>query len=639
MRTCARKISLAICLGVLISLPKISLGEVTEKHREITKRVMERLLSVMEKPDGWEVWPPEYEVIDPGFANAFAMYYTKDGVDIPRIEVTVTTIEEIAEFDEEALAFTLGHELGHLYHRHSHQDLEFQKKFGKKLRVIYMATQREFEHEADLFGMQLAFKAGYTRRGLMKDLKGWRGDQTPYCRFEGLQYNHPTWEDRTAYLVSDEQEKALWRSLSSFQTGVLFLENQHYPHAAVCFEEVTTEFPECYEAWANLGYALLMQYCDLLDADDIRSFDVGHLVVGGFYRRPDSLEPGPVRGVNDDLWYEAVGAFREALRLKERLRLHDPMLIVQANLAVAYLVHPAGKDVGNAERWFDSVFTALEDEELAKTLDPLVHASILINSGSARGFKPELIVETLKLLARAKTVRGYGEAVVAMESALQFNQARTLLAQKTPGKEQAALNLFEKYLDGMTSASSYWPIAYHDYVRMAKAVGVEPKTEHEFRKPGIHDWRPVTSVELKDGTVIGLSQSIKKLEEDLGPADVVIPVVEGTNLKYYKYNELGITVLATREVLAVILSGEAAPGLSIQRPGLGGDEVEIALGMRSGEIEKLFGDDWEYEFVKLFDVQQTHALYRDLGLAVQYDDGKVKELVITVVPLNKRNGH
>lgn len=626
-------ICLSICLTVMFCSPATSMGEITDQHRELTKKVMDRLLAVMEQPDGWEVWPPEYEVIDPGFANAFAMFRIEDGKEIPMIKVTVTTIEEIAQFDEETLAFTLGHELGHIFYRHSHQKVDFLEKYDDDLQVVYMATQREQEYEADLYGMQLAFKAGYTRRGLVKDLQGWRNHSVPYCRYEGLKLSHPAWEDRAQYLFEDDNSQALWKSLSAFQTGVLFLENQHYPHAEVCFREVTTQFPNCHEAWANLGYALLMQYCDAFDADDIRNFDIGHLVVGGFYRRPNSLEP-PVRGVNEELWFEAVGAFREALRLKERLRLEDPMLLVKANLAVAYLVHPGGKDVGQAERWFDLVFQALEDEDLAKTLDPLVHASILINSGSARGFEDELIVSTLKLLAQAKTVRGNGEAVVAMESALRFNQARNLTATTDPRKQQAALKLFEQYLDGMTSASSYWPIAYNEYVQMAKAVGVAPKPKGEFRKPGVKDWRPVTTVDLPNGVTIGLSQSFEQLQAALGPADTEIPVVEGTNLKYYKYNKLGITVLATREVLAVIFDSEAAPPITVQRPGLGGEIVQVSLGMPTEQIYKLFGDEWDLELVHLFDSDTLYTLYRELGLAVRYKDGRASKLVVTAYPLN-----
>ena len=66
---------------------------------------------------------------------------------------------------------------------------------------------------------------------------------------------------------------------------------EQYDSAEQCFKEVTKVFPGCPEAWANLGYTKLMEYCDKLDADDLRRLDVGHLVIGGFYRTPGSLKP------------------------------------------------------------------------------------------------------------------------------------------------------------------------------------------------------------------------------------------------------------------------------------------------------------------------------------------------------------
>ncbi|TWT57511.1 Peptidase family M48 [Thalassoglobus neptunius] len=624
---------IACCAALVFSLgERAAHAEVTERHEKVVNEVFQRLLAVMETPDGWEVWPPEVTVVDKGFANAFAGFRTEDGVDVPYVEITVTTVEEIADYDPDTLAFTLGHELGHLFFDHNHQSVEFREKFGDKLQTIRLACNREQELEADLFGMQLAFKAGYSRQGLIKDLHAWRENTTPYCRFEGLSVNHPTWEDRATFLFDDERQKSLWRSLSSFQTGVMFLENQHHLHAQVCFENVTVEFPECYEAWANLGYSLLMQYCDGLDAEDLKNFNIGHLVVGGFYRRPGSLEP-TVRGVDPDLWFEAVGAFREALRLKERLGLKDDLLMVKANLAVAYLIHPAGKDVGQAEQWFDEVFTALRNNPEDSQLDPLVHASILINSGSARGFDSDLVVQTLGLLAEAKTKRGNDLVAEALETALQFNQARALTTSGDPANQLTALALFEKYLDGMTSASSWWPIAYEQYVQLSEAVGKAPKKESEFKQLGIKDWRPITAVELADGKTIGLSQPLNEVLKTLGPADVEIPVIEGKNIKYYKYEDLGITILATREVLAVILDSEKAPAVKIQRPGLGGDDATLEMGMNRGVLEGLLGSDWDVEITNLFQLDELHQLYRDLGLAVQFEDGVVSELVISVVPL------
>lgn len=625
----------SLCVVMLVNWTTAVRGmaEVTDRHREVVKEVSDRLLSVMDKPEGWEVWPPEISVVDPGFANAFASFRTENGVDIPMVEITVTTIEEVAKFEPDVLAYTIGHELGHLHHKHGHQRIEFQHEFGEKLTTIRMACGREQELEADLFGMQLALKAGYSRQGLLKDLQAWRELTPPYCRFEGLAFVHPPWEDRAAFLLRGDHQEALWQSLSSFQTGVMFLENQHFNHAQLCFRNVTNEFPECYEAWANLGYALLMQYCDALDDEDLRTLDVGHLVVGGFYRRPDSLEPD-VRGPDDELWFEAVGALREALRLQERLKLPDEMLMVKANLAVAYLVHPNGKDVGQAERWFDEVFTSLKDPEKAKQLDPLVHASILINSGSARGFDSDLIASTLALIAKARTARNNASAVEAMEAALQFNQARAMTGLGDEAGDTSALALYEKYLDGMTAASSWWPIAYQEYVTLAKATGATPKAQSDFRQPGIADWRTLTGVTLEDGTVIGLSQKLSEVIKAIGPADVEVPVIEGSNLKFYKYHKLGLSILATREVLAVVLDSSAAPKLTIRRPGLGGEEAQVGLGMSRSALEDLLGGDWDVELTQLFDLGERHQLYRDLGLAARFKDGVVSELVVSVVPLS-----
>jgi tetratricopeptide (TPR) repeat protein len=628
-------LGLAFCALMIASVlfPASSKAQVNDRHRAVVEEVFQRLIAVMDKPEGWEVWPPEISVIDPGFANAFAGFRVENGMEIPYIEVTVTTIEEIARFDPDVLAYTIGHELGHHHHRHSHQGTEFRRRYGNDLALIRTACDRQGELDADLFGMQLALKAGYSRQGLMKDLQAWRTLTPPYCRFEGLELEHPPWEERAAFLLRGENQEVLWRSLSAFQTGVMFLENQHFNHAQLCFRNVTKEFPECHEAWANLGYALLMQYCDALEVEDLRALDVGHLVVGGFYRRPASLEPD-VRGADERLWFEAVGAFREALRLKQRLNFEDDLLMVKANLAVAYLVHPSGKDVGQAEEWFAQVFEGLKDPEKAKKLDPLVHAAILINSGAARGFDGELVGSTLQLLAQARTDRTQVTAVNAVESALRFNQARSLVNLGAPGERATAMSLYEQYLDGMTSSSAWWPIAYQEYVQLASALGATPKAEKQFRKLGIADWRPLTGLMLPDGTEVVLSDRFADVLGKLGPADAIVPVIEGSNLKFYRYAKFGISILATHEVLAIVMDSDAAPQLKIRRPGLSGDEVELALGMPRAKLEQLLGGDWDVELARLFDMEERHQLYRSLGLAVQFKDGVVSEFVIAVVPIS-----
>ena len=112
-----------------------------------------------------------------------------------------------------------------------------------------------------------------------------------------------------------------------------------------------------------------MQYADSLDTDDLRRFDVGQIVVGGFYRRPKSLEV-KVRGINEELWWDAVGALRESIRLKPDLSLP------KANLGVAYLFRPAGKDPGKAAQFLE------EASQLAggdPSLDPVSRLAEDIN--------------------------------------------------------------------------------------------------------------------------------------------------------------------------------------------------------------------------------------------------------------------
>ena len=121
----------------------------------------------------------------------------------------------------------------------------------------------------------------------------------------------------------DRDQSKLWSAMTAFQNGNIFLELEQYASAVQCFKAVTTEFPDCYEGWANLGYARLMLYCDGLDADDLRRIGIGQIVTGGFYSRPDSLE-SIVRGGGDKLWKDAEKALIRALSLKPDLMLPAP---------------------------------------------------------------------------------------------------------------------------------------------------------------------------------------------------------------------------------------------------------------------------------------------------------------------------
>lgn len=375
-----------------------------------------------------------------------------------------------------------------------------------------------------------------------------------------------------------------------------------------------------------------MQYADKLDANDVRSFDMGHIVVGGFYRRPDSIAP-LIRGVDEDLWFEAVGAFREALRLGERLKVKDDMILVRANLAVAYLIHPAGKQVGEAEKYFAEVFKQLSDPEKAANLDPLVHATVLINSGAGRPLDEARIAEA-KAKLRAVAVANPAEStrIETLATALGYSEALALAASPDVKKKASAVELLEKYLTSISPASAWWPIAYQEYVELAKAAGTAAKSQDDFKKPSVQDWRSVTSVDVSDSRVIGLSSLLDDVVTQFGKPDVSTPVVEGTDIKRLRYNDLAISLLGSRDVLAIFLDDEASPNINIRRPRTAGESETISVGMSRKELEALIGDEWEVEFASIDDPDHVYHLYRKLGIAVRFEDNRVDELVVVSVP-------
>lgn len=626
-----RFFSLPILGALLLGGP--CFGEVTQKHRELAKSVLSRLLEKMERPDGYSQWPPTIEVTDHDHANAFASVKGDgDGNWVPHIEVTQGEIKA-ANFDPHVLAFTIGHELGHLWHRHSLKSIQRREELGAPTELVRIAVKREAELEADLFGRDLALKAEFSPLGIKNNLKtSSSGPGQQYCVFEALNVDHPSWDERIAFLAKDEHQSRLWRSTSAFRNGVLFLETEQFEHAEFCFRRVTKEFPNCYEAWANLGYALLMRYCDALEPDDLRSLDLGHLVLGGFYRRPDSLA-AQVRGSDEDLWFEAVGALREALRLKERLELKDDLILVKANLAVAYLVHPAGKNVREAERLFGEVFATLQDEARAAKIDPFIRAAILINAGAGRTGEPtELLQKATRTIAGLQNDRPDSRAVQTLEAALNYNQAKALVISTREDDRRSALKLYENYLGRMDPASAWWPLAKEEYLKLAGALGTEPIAPEKMARRRANSWRPITIVKLADGLQVALSEPIAEVTERLGEPDVIVSVIKGTNMRLYRYEGRGVTILATREVLAIFVRGAAAPTVALQRPDLGSQPEQLSVGMSQARLEQLLGGEWDCDATALYDPSVAHHLYRNAGVAVRFHSGKVSELVVVVVP-------
>ena len=241
---------------------------------KLVKEVWQRLIAVLDvqRPEGFDIWPPVLDPIDASSeVNAYATCReTEDGKIEPYVRVLQGWVKEIAQGDADRMAFVLSHELGHHVHRHT-----VKKAAGEGTLTVRTFT-REQEEQADTFGAQLVLKAGFSLRGAIDSWKRFVQLDLEYSSFEGKGNTHPSWTERMKRI--DQGDRApLWESMIAFRNGVFLLQVEQYYLAEKCFTQVTEEFPECYEAWANLGFAQLMQYCDKMEIKDLRNYNLGQL--------------------------------------------------------------------------------------------------------------------------------------------------------------------------------------------------------------------------------------------------------------------------------------------------------------------------------------------------------------------------
>jgi tetratricopeptide (TPR) repeat protein len=605
-------------------------GEIAQRDKDLVAEVSQRLLAVVAPervPENLH-WPPPCEVreeLKGDRHNAYATLKQDENGKILRDEKTEQFfplvvilsgyMEDVVAGEADCLALTLAHEMEHLLGGHVTRDRH------QKPALVEYAFTRVQEDEADRRGAELLLQAGYS---LTKGLVGWRRMESlgkRYSSFEGLRCHHPAALDRIAAL--DKDRTLLWRAMSAFQNGTDFLLMEQYAAAAACFAAVIKEFPTSHEAWANLGYAQLMQYCDALEAADVRTFGVGQIACQGFYRRPQSLEE-LTRGIHEELWAAAVMSLRKSLDQEPQRALP------KAHLGLAFLVRPTGPDAKQARRYFEEA-SGLAAK--APELEAGARAALLVNAGVSCLAGGELD-RARRLFADAEQAlpgEGLARAVrVSLAQTLLYNRAFALAKSTDPAQRGEAVKKLEEYL-GRAGAAGVWrTLALERYTELCQGLKLSPKGERELAPKTAAALRQLVSLELPEGKMLVLGQPIEEARGQLGSV-VESPLATGGRLIQLSCSQHGLQLIAADNLVAIRLQGAAAPPVVVQQTGVASRRAEIRIGLSRQDLDRILADQ-DYDFRRITDQQVDYRFYPNLGLAVRVRQGAVSEIVLAQIP-------
>ncbi|HYV39361.1 MAG TPA: tetratricopeptide repeat protein, partial [Gemmataceae bacterium] len=412
-----------------------------------------------------------------------------------------------------------------------------------------------------------------------------------------------------------------WKAMAAFQNGYFFLHAEQYPAAENCFQQVVDDFPDCAEAYANLGYARLMQYCDSMDEADVRNLKIGQFVAGCFYAQAKDLAP-VIRG-DRKKWQQAVNTLEIALRR------HTNLSLAHANLGLAYLVHPDGKKTAEALKHFADAY-----KEKGKGLDGLSSAALLVNYGVAEqaAGNNAAASEKFKLARKALPTAKPSPVSSQVALALLYNEA-TLAASGDRDNQADAFMDFEDYLAMSSPDSAWWKLAGEQYDQLGRALGKKVAPSQELSKRfGNKFLRLVTSVELAPGKLVTLSDSTAKVLTLLGRENMAgIPVYHRSTIKRYNGVHPGMDVLGRDTILAVFLTSSDAPPVHVQPQGIGGAKVELRVGMAVDEFREALKNQPEQEGFMVVDPDLRYVFLPYLGLAYRVQRDRVAEIVLAQV--------
>ena len=618
--------------------------EKRKQHKAAAEKVFAHLLT-HSKPVKGMTWPPAFKVVPKAHGQVYnavaecvwknGKHVLKDGKYQPVVTITYGYLELLGG-DENGIALILGHELGH--HALGHTTVEVVEK-PTPLKAI---ESHRVEADADRFGAKLALIAGYSvRRAVKAKWQGLErlGGNAPAAGATCV--SHPGNSDRAARVLAalDDPAAGRWRTMAAFENGAAFLAVDDYEAAEAAFAAVAAEFPNCYEAWANLGVARLMRYCDGLSAETIKRLGLGQFVGSAHFPTAPSLLRGAqsdlwiassmktgaaaswsLRGAQNDLWIAAVADLKRA----DKLKPGSP--VVLANLGLAHLVHPAGKEKGleDAARYFDAAAAALAKAELP----PQLEVTIRVNIGVARLAAGEA-AKGRKLLDEAEELaeKEYGDPKefawpATLTAALRFNRA----ALETNDKP-AAGGRYKQYLAQTPQSCPWWAVTYERYQALCQDTGREPKPETDLAKSAPR--REQLVVALRTGGTVHVGQQVADALAALGEptSEALHPV---SSVRVLRFEKHGVELIADEdEVFAVVIVSAKGPVVPVREAGPNGKKLgELKVGMTRAEVEAMSGGK-RFVARPYSDPAVKYAYYEDMGVAVKYDkDGVVVAIIV-----------
>ena len=467
-----------------------------------------------------------------------------------KIYISSEFLKQIVAGNEDILAFSIGHEVSHILLGHLDAEAKTETAFLEK------QYTKEEEFAADKLGMRLALKAGYSYRAIIENLKKFISLGMEYSSIEGISKEHPPWSERLRKL--DSSQSALWDALGAYENGNTLLYLEQYTNAERCFKHVVEEFPSYAEAWNNLGYSQLMDYLSKFGTSDFENYNIGHIVTGSFYNTSGTTRGGGslFSQIDEELWYDAVGSLMEAVRLNPKLTL------AKSNLGLAYLMHPGGKDLGRATKYFSE---ALELAENDTTLDFLSLSALYINAGVtemaekpvAGNIKMDKAQEYERRFAE-KSAKNSQKYFMQINEPITYNKAMMNMMSGSDSLRKIAAGQFLDYLKKADFSSPWWSTAYENYQKLCNEFDMDMVSDDSLIRSTSLRFRPLSSYQVDDSTVFSWSDRTDKL---LNAHDdfVVINIVPKTNISLIKSDRKGISLLAGNVIFGIIISDKGKP--------------------------------------------------------------------------------